>query len=70
MPPGDVAETIVDFVARFSTYFGIPQRLRDLDVREEDLPGYADTAMRDACMTTNPRVVTRAAVLSLLSAAY
>ena len=70
MPPGDVAETIVDFVTRFSTYFGIPQRLRDLNVREEDLPGYADTAMRDACMTTNPRVVTRPAVISLLRAAY
>jgi alcohol dehydrogenase class IV len=70
MPPADVAETIAEFVCQFSTYFGIPQRLRDLSVREEDLPGYADTAMRDACMTTNPRVVTKSAVLALLRAAY
>jgi alcohol dehydrogenase len=70
MPAADVAETIAQFVTTFSTYFGLPQRLRDLNVREENLPGYADTAMRDACMTTNPRVVTKAAVMSLLRAAY
>jgi alcohol dehydrogenase len=70
IPAAEVPEIIADFVTRFSTYFGIPQRLRDLNVREEDLPGYADTAMRDACMTTNPRVVTRPAVISLLRAAY
>lgn len=70
MPAAAIGETIAEFVIAFSTYFGMPQRLRELNVREEDLPGYAVTAMRDACMTTNPREVTKESVLSLLRAAY
>lgn len=70
MSPTDVAESIAVTVTTLSTYFGVPQRLRDLDVKIEDLPGYAATAMSDACMVTNPRAVTRSDVLSLLEAAY
>ncbi len=70
MPPADVADSIANAVSTLSTYFGVPQRLRDLDVKAVDLPRYAETALLDACMVTNPRVVTRADVLALLEAAY
>lgn len=70
MPPGEVAEVTANKVIALSSYLGVPQRLRDLEVRREDLPSFAETAMRDACMATNPRAVTRADVLSLLEAAY
>lgn len=70
MSAADVAESIAASVTTLSTYFGVPQRLRDLQVKAVDLPAYAETAMGDACMVTNPRAVTRADVLSLLEAAY
>lgn len=70
MPAGAIGETIAEFVTAFATYFGMPQRLRELGVRADDLPGFAGTAMRDACMTTNPRDVTKENVLALLRAAY
>ena len=70
MSAPDVAESIAAAVTTLSTYFGVPQRLRDLDVKAVDLPAYAETALSDACMVTNPRAVTRADVLSLLEAAY
>ncbi len=70
VPPAEVAEVIADKVIALAAYLGVPQRLRDLEVAREDLPAFAESAMRDACMTTNPRAVTRADVLSLLEAAY
>jgi alcohol dehydrogenase class IV len=70
LPADELADAIAEKVVALSSYLGVPHRLRDLDVREEDLPGFATTAMRDACMTTNPRAVTKADVLSLLTAAY
>lgn len=70
MPVSEVAETIAAAILELASYFGLPQRLRDLNVQIEDLPAYAETALRDACMVTNPRTVTRADVLSLLQAAY
>jgi alcohol dehydrogenase len=70
MPVGEVAESIAAAVSELAAYFGMPQRLRDLQVRAQDLPSYAETALLDACMVTNPRKMTKADVLSLLQAAY
>ena len=66
----DVADWIAETVTELSCYFGVPQRLRDLQVPLAELPTYAETALRDACMAANPRAVTKDDVLCLLHAAY
>jgi len=66
----DVADFIAEAVIELSTCLGVPQRLRDLQVPLAELPLYAETALRDACMAANPRAVTKDDVLSLLQAAY
>ncbi|MGV1007556.1 MAG: iron-containing alcohol dehydrogenase [Dermatophilaceae bacterium] len=70
LPSGELGDAIADEVVVLSASLGVPQRLRDLGVSQEDLPRFARTAMRDACLTTNPRTVTEADALALLRAAY
>jgi 4-hydroxybutyrate dehydrogenase len=49
---------------------GIPVRLRDAGVREEDLPRIAAKAFEDASHRTNPRPCTEADLLAIARAAY
>ncbi len=49
---------------------GIPARLRDARVREEDLPRIAAKAFEDASHRTNPRPCSEADLLAIARAAY
>jgi alcohol dehydrogenase class IV len=48
----------------------VPSRLRDVGVREEDLPRIAAKAFEDASHQTNPRPCTERDLLALARAAY
>jgi alcohol dehydrogenase len=68
--PGDVAaELLAVHVQQLARAVGVPRGLRDLGIRAEDIDRLATTAMRDACMTTNPRAADRADVVSIFEAA-
>jgi alcohol dehydrogenase class IV len=49
---------------------GIPARLRDVGVREADLPRIAAKAFEDASHRTNPRPCTEADLLEIATAAF
>jgi 4-hydroxybutyrate dehydrogenase len=49
---------------------GVPERLRDVGVKEEDLPRIAAKALEDASHGTNPRPCTEADLLAIARAAY
>ena len=55
--PGPVAaEMLADYVQGLAEDVGAPRRLSALGVTAADVPRMAATAVRDACLTTNPRV--------------
>jgi alcohol dehydrogenase len=65
------AERAVFAVERVRAAIGIPERLRDLGVQREQLPGFAAKAFAiKRLMGTNPRQPTEADLLSILEAAY
>jgi alcohol dehydrogenase len=49
------AERAIEAMKVLASDIGIPGRLRDLGVREKDLPLMAKNAQKDACSFTNPR---------------
>jgi alcohol dehydrogenase class IV len=49
---------------------GIPPRLRDLGLKQQDLLGISQAAMLDNANKTNPRSMTAALYDELLAAAY
>jgi len=54
--PHDVAaELLAEHVAGLAESVGAPRRLSDLGVGADDVERMAATAVRDACLTTNPR---------------
>jgi alcohol dehydrogenase len=55
MPAEEAAELAAETVAELARGVGAPTRLRDLGIKEEDLPVYAEHTLADACITTNPR---------------
>ena len=65
------AERAITAVERIRAAIGIPQRLRDLGVKREQLPGFAAKAFAiKRLMGTNPRQPTEADLLAILEAAY
>ena len=56
--PRVVADRLADAVESLAQRVGMPARLADLGVVADDIPMLATLAMRDACMTTNPRLAT------------
>ncbi|QSQ13661.1 iron-containing alcohol dehydrogenase [Myxococcus landrumensis] len=65
-----LASNAIDRVRKLNAAIGIPARLRDVGVREEDLPKIADKAFQDACHQCNPRKVTEADLLALAREAW
>jgi alcohol dehydrogenase class IV len=60
-----------DAVANLVRALGLPGRLRDVDVRRDQLQGVAMQAMHDRWIHLNPRRIdTPAQVLEILEAAY
>ena len=58
MTPEQAAQAAVDAVRALSVRVGIPQRLSDLGITEQDNPALAKQAIADVCTPGNPRDVT------------
>ena len=65
MTQEEAATAAVDAVKALSIKVGIPQRLTDLGIKEEDLPRLAASAFTDVCTPGNPRDVTEEIILDL-----
>jgi len=71
MDAATAARAAADEMAAFLKRVGLSQRLRDLDVTEEDLEACADLSMSDGSIIYNPRMVMEAEeVLSVYRNAY
>lgn len=69
---GDGAvEALVATIEQLTRTLGLPTRLRDVGIAEDDLAGVADHVLGDGALATNPRQVTDASeVLEVLHAAW
>lgn len=54
----EAAQAAIDAVKRLSLSVGIPQRLHELPVKEEEIPQLAVDAFNDVCTGGNPRPIT------------
>jgi alcohol dehydrogenase len=70
IPADEALEAMIEAIVELTTELGVPQRLRDIGVREEDLPALAETSAQDPCMVTNPRPVTESDALNVLRTAF
>lgn len=66
----EAAKKAVKAVENLARTVGIPQRLSDLGVKEEDLPQLAEMASKDPCTLFNPRESKYEDLLELLRQAY
>ncbi|HMC11693.1 MAG TPA: iron-containing alcohol dehydrogenase, partial [Pirellulaceae bacterium] len=65
------AERAIAAVERIRARIGIPERLRELGVKHDQLPGFAEKAFAiKRLMGTNPRQPTQAELLKILEDAY
>ena len=70
MTDEDAAQAAIKAVKDLSIKTGIPQRLRELGIRECDLPKLAASAIKDVCTPGNPRDVTEEIILELYKKAF
>lgn len=68
-PAMESALTLADRMRSLASRVGVPRGLADIGVSEADLPQLARTALRDTCMSTNPRPADEAQLLGLFRAA-
>jgi alcohol dehydrogenase class IV len=67
----DAAELAISAVQKLKRAVGIPERIRDIGGREEQLPRFAAKAFAiKRLMMVNPRQPTEADLLEILRAAY
>jgi lactaldehyde reductase len=66
----EAAERACQAVARLSAAIGLPARLRDVRVKEGQIPAMAEKAMGDWCHPFNPRPCSKDDMLALYQAAY
>ncbi|MGN0633267.1 MAG: lactaldehyde reductase [Oscillospiraceae bacterium] len=60
----------VDAVKQLSKDVGIPEKLHEIGVKEEDLPALAQSAFDDVCTGGNPRPCTVETILELYKTAF
>lgn len=65
MTPAEYRKAAVDAVKQLSLDVKIPQTLREIGVKEEDLEDLAEAAMADVCTGGNPRPCTKDELLAL-----
>ena len=70
MKVDQAAEAAIDAVRKLSADVGIPQRLREIGVREEDLPALSRSAFNDVCTGGNPRDTSPAEILEIYKKAF
>jgi alcohol dehydrogenase class IV len=68
-PADEAALALADRIQLLAADVGVPRGLGQLGVRDEDVPRLASTALRDACMTTNPRTADEVQMQALFRAA-
>ncbi|RLD16055.1 L-threonine dehydrogenase [candidate division KSB1 bacterium] len=65
----EAADVALEAIQRLSQDIGIPSGLKELGVKEEDLPILAENAMKDACGLTNPRKATKEEIIQIFKEA-
>ncbi|MBQ0161072.1 MAG: iron-containing alcohol dehydrogenase, partial [Bacteroidales bacterium] len=70
MSPAEFRKAAVDAVVALSKDVGIPQTLKEIGVKQEDLDALADAAMADVCTGGNPRPCNKPELLALYQEAY
>lgn len=65
MSQEEYRKSAVDAVKKLSSDVGIPARLSEVGVKEEDIDFLADSAMADACTPGNPKAPTKEDIVSL-----
>ena len=63
-------QAAIDAVQQLADDVGIPRRLAELGVKQEDIPFLAQSAMADACTPGNPRDVTQEAIEEIYRSIY
>ncbi|MFP5594706.1 L-threonine dehydrogenase [Kluyvera sp. 142486] len=63
------AAACVDAIRKLARQVNIPAGLRDLNVKEEDIPVLATNALKDACGFTNPIQATHDEIMAIFRAA-
>ncbi|MBP3841488.1 MAG: lactaldehyde reductase [Bacilli bacterium] len=66
----EAVNKVADAVKNLAIKVGIPQTLKEIGIRKEDLPKLAHQALNDVCTGGNPRKVTESDILSLYEKAY
>lgn len=70
MSQDEYRKAAIDAVKQLSIDVGIPQKLHEVGVKEEDLPALAEAAMADVCTGGNPRPCTLEEVLEVYKTAF
>jgi lactaldehyde reductase len=70
MSPEDYKKSAVEVVRKLSIDIGIPQKLHEIGVREEDIPALAESASKDICTPGNPRNATVPEIEALFKKAF
>ena len=70
MTQAEYRKAAIDAVKQLSVDVGIPQTLKKIGVKEEDLPALAEAAMADVCTGGNPRPCTYDLVLEVYRTAF
>jgi alcohol dehydrogenase class IV len=71
MSDESAAEAAAQFVGEFIVGLGMPHRVRDLEIPEEDLPALAEAILSDGGCRSNPVPITNASqVMEVLKKAY
>lgn len=66
----EARKAAIDAVKQLSKDVDIPQTLKDIGVKEEDLEELADLAMADACTPGNPRPCNKEEIVEVFRRAY
>ena len=61
----DAADEALEAIQRLSEEVGIPAGLKELGVKEKDMPILAENALKDACGFTNPRKATKKDIIQI-----
>lgn len=70
LPLRDAAKRSVDAVKKFLAEVDMPRSLKELGVKEEDLPAIAERTMLNVSVASNPRPLTYDVALDILRKAY
>ncbi|MBS7176833.1 MAG: iron-containing alcohol dehydrogenase, partial [Clostridiales bacterium] len=70
MSQEEYRKAAIDAVKQLSEDVGIPKTLREIGVKEEDLPALAESAFADACAPGNPKDASVEDLLNLYKSIY